>query len=157
VSLVGRALTRLVRGAWILLGTVPRPRHRLADRRGRVRGRYLDLGVTTTELLMGWGGSALRYPLTDLAAHIEDDVDGHSGVLVVDGPGIMFRRTLQYRPGRQVDVRASEFADAVNLYASTFSDRAAVAWVNVYGIRWTPPKPRFNRPGHRRRRVKNRS
>jgi hypothetical protein len=152
VGLVEHALTRLARGASILLGTVARIRHRVADRRGRVRARYLDLGVTTTELLIGWGHRARRFPLTDLAAHIADDADGNSGVLIVDGPGISFRRHVRYRPRRQAEVRAWKFAEAVNLHASPFSDRAAATWVDVYGIRWTPTKPRFNWPGRRRRR-----
>lgn len=152
MGLVGRVLTRLALGACSLLGIVPRIRHRVADRRGRVLARYLDLGVTRTELLIGWGDRAPRFPLTDLAAHIVDDADGKSGVLILDGSSTSVRRNVQYRPGREIDVRAWKFAEAFNFYASSFSDRAAAAWVDVCGICPTPPKPWFKGLRRHRRR-----
>jgi hypothetical protein len=73
-----------------------------------------------------------------------------SAWLIVDGPRFLLRRLVEYRPDGQADILAQRFVQAVNFYAGPYSARAASAWVNAHGVRWSPPEV-GKRPGHTRR------
>ena len=115
--------------------------HRIADPAG-VHARYLDLRLTSSELLVGCGKTTVRYPLPDLAAHVEAATDGNSIYLLIDGPGFAIRRPLQYQLDSRAGARAWKFAQAVNYVASDRgSIRAACAWVDAHGINWPQRRP----------------
>jgi hypothetical protein len=148
---VGWILGGLVLGARILVRLVPQIWRHIVDYLNGVQARYVDLRLTETALWTGWGKTAVHFSLTELVARLEEETGGNSGWLIVDGPGILLRRRVGYRPDGQADIQAQKFVQAVNFCASPYSDRAASAWVDAHGIRWSPPEVRM-RPRWRTRR-----
>jgi hypothetical protein len=106
-------------------------------------------------LWTGSGKTAVHFSLTELAARLEEEAGGNSGWLIVDGPRFLLRRRVEYRPDGQADIQAHNFVQAVNFYASPYSARAASAWVDAHGIRWSPPevgmRPRWRTRRHTKR------
>jgi hypothetical protein len=142
MNIVRDSLTRFSLSIGTLAGFLLRTRHhRVADREDGVQALYLDLGLTSTELLVGCGDTTIRYPVAELAARINDAADGKSGDLLIDGPGVSVQRPLQYGPDGPVGDPAWKFAQTVNYVASDHgSVRAACAWVDANGIRWSEPR-----------------
>ena len=156
VKVVRARLRRVLPGINTSTASVLRALHRRIDNTAGVQARYLDLKLTSSELLVGCGNATVRHPLCDLAAHVGETVDGTSSHLLIDGPGVAVRRPLQQRLDSRAGARAWKFAQAVNYVASgRGSVRAASAWVDTHGInvseRGSPPLPRGPR---RRRRVR---
>jgi hypothetical protein len=138
VGVVGWILGRPLLGVRILDRAVPRAWRHIADHYNGVRARYLDLTLTETGVRGGRGKTATYFPLTDLVANLEESFD-NSGWLTIDGPGFQLRRQVRYRPDGRADVRAQRFVDMFNYYAGPHSVRAASAWMDAHGIRWSPP------------------
>jgi hypothetical protein len=137
VNVVRDRLRRVLLSINTLTASVLRTLHHRIDHAADVQARYLDLTLTSSELLVGCGKATMRYPLCDLAAYVEDAVDGNSSHLLIDGPGVAVRRPLQHQLDSRAGARAWRFAQAVNYVASDRgSIRAASAWVDAHGINW---------------------
>jgi hypothetical protein len=154
VNVVRDRLRRVLLSINTSTASVLRTLHHRIDRAADVQARYLDLKLTSSELLVGCGKATVRYPLCDLAAHIEETVDGNSLYLLIDGPKVAVRRPLQHQLDSRAGARAWKFAQAVNYVASDRgSVRAASAWVDAHGISWSQGRSPLLplRPWRRRR------
>ena len=139
MGMVGWILGRPLLGVRILVRAASRAWRHIADHLSGVRARYLDLKLTEMGLWTGRGKTATYFPLTDLVANLEESFD-NSGWLTIDGSGFQLRRQVRHRPDGRADVQAQRFVDMFNYYAGPHSDRAASAWVDAHGIRWSPPE-----------------
>ena len=100
--------------------------HGSRNRAEGVIAEWARLRITPTELILGYGKNALRFPLAGLSAKVEGSgAQARSGRLggndnrrihvIIEGPGTAIVRTKKARATYNGDAQARQFAATLNM------------------------------------------